>query len=509
MRVTKTMPIQELSLDLSNFRTVPQSNETDAVQAMIAVSPDYFWGLMDSLLQDGYLPTENIIVLQRTSNSYVVKEGNRRIAAMKIIHGIINVSTLDFPPTILNRIAGLSKQWKADNADVPCAVYPLGDADLVDRIVTLTHGKGEKAGRDQWNAVARARHNRDINKGSEPALDLLEKYFKHGTNHTQQQVERWSGDFSLSVLDEAIKRIATQFGSTTAPDLARNYPAVPYKQVLDDIILAIGQKTLGFKKIRAARDFTVDYGMPVTTPNVNPAGGAPSPTTGSVTPGSGGSATGGMAPNPGSGGTAGGTVGGGPATPGTGGTNTGSSSSGAAAGQSSGTGAASGTQQNPTSKVSATPINDERSVRRALKSLKILGQNRAKLVTLRNEAMKLKLKDNPIAFCFLLRSMFEIGGKAYCDDHAASGGPTAKKNGQDKSLLNLLRDITTHLTQGSTDQAMLKRLHGALTQLAKPDGILSVTSMNQLVHNPSFTITESEICSLFGNVFPLLEEIAV
>lgn len=154
----------------------------------------------------------------------------------------------------------------------------------------------------------------------------------------------------------------------------------------------------------------------------------------------------------------------------------------------------------------AAPINDEKSVRRALKALKITGQNRAKLVTLRIEAGKLKLKDNPIAFCFVLRSMFEISGKAYCEDHAASGGPTAQKNGVDKSLVNLLRDITTHLTQNDSDRAMLKNLHGAMTQLAKSDGILSVTSLNQLVHNPTFTITEGDICSLFGNVFPLLQE---
>jgi hypothetical protein len=338
-----------------------------------------------------------------------------------------------------------------------------------------------------------------MNSGSEPALDLLEKYFLSATNHTPQQVDRWSGDYSLTVLDEAMKRIADKFGAISSPDLAKKYPSgITYKTVLDDIIFAIGMKTLGFKKIRAPEDFTLDYGMPpppiVPSPSsaatATSASGATqtasgtSGTSNNSSSAQGGVNTSGAAPTPQS-------------PPGTGGAS--STATVNTAGSSSSSAPA-------TTKVAASPINDEKSVRRALKSLKPLGQNRAKLVTLKIEAGKLKLKDNPIAFCFLLRSMFEIAGKAYCEDHAAAGGPTAKKDGKDKTLLTLLRDITAHLTQNSTDQAMLKKLHGALTQLAKQDGILSITSMNQLVHNPSFTITDSEICSLFANVFPLMEE---
>jgi hypothetical protein len=505
MPVTKQMSVKDLSLDLANFRTVHQKNEQEALQAMIAVSPEYFWALMDSLLTDGYLPTENIIVLEQNSGAMLVKEGNRRVAALKIIHGFLSVSALDFPATILARIATLSPQWKSENLEVPCAIYPLKDAGLVDKIVTLTHGKGEKAGRDQWNTVARARHNRDMNGGSEPALDLLEKYFLFANNHTPQQVDRWSGDYSLTVLDEAMKRIADKFGAISSPDLAKKYPsAITYKTVLDDIIFAIGMKTLGFKKIRAPEDFTLDYGMPPPTPPVasSPSGAASATSTSGATqtvPGtSGTSNSSGNASN-----AQGGASTSGPAS-------TLQSPAGTGGGSSTATvntaGSSSSSVPPGTTKVAASAINDEKSVRRALKSLKPLGQNRAKLVTLKIEAGKLKLKDNPIAFCFLLRSMFEIAGKAYCEDHAAAGGPTAKKDGKDKTLLTLLRDITTHLTQNSTDQAMLKKLHGALTQLAKQDGILSITSMNQLVHNPSFTIIDSEICSLFANVFPLMEE---
>ncbi|RJQ48515.1 MAG: hypothetical protein C4528_02535 [Gammaproteobacteria bacterium] len=190
MPTTKLLPIKQLKLDLSNFRTVPQSSETNAIHAMISINPDWFWALTESLLEDGYHPTENIIVLKdgKKKQDLMVKEGNRRIGALKLIFGYISRSQFALPSHIEEKIAGVSKEWKAANQNVPCAIYGPAEAKFVDKIVTLTHGKGEKAGRDKWNAVARARHNRDKLAASEPALDLLEKYLEKGKNITPNRV---------------------------------------------------------------------------------------------------------------------------------------------------------------------------------------------------------------------------------------------------------------------------------------------------------------------------------
>jgi hypothetical protein len=48
-------------------------------------------------------------------------------------------------------------------------------------------------------------------------------------------------------------------------------------------------------------------------------------------------------------------------------------------------------------------------------------------------------------------------------------------------------------------------LHGAMAELGRSEGFLSVTSMNQLVHHPRFSVAPSDIAVLFGNIFPLLE----
>lgn len=68
----------------------------------------------------------------------------------------------------------------------------------------------------------------------------------------------------------------------------------------------------------------------------------------------------------------------------------------------------------------------------------------------------------------------------------------------------MLRDVTKHLTNNQSDKAKVKLLHGAMTELAKSEGILSVTSMNQLVHNPTFSVAPSDLAIVVGNGFPLL-----
>ncbi len=137
------------------------------------------------------------------------------------------------------------------------------------------------------------------------------------------------------------------------------------------------------------------------------------------------------------------------------------------------------------------------------------GNNREKVVALRDELKKLKITDNPIAFCFLLRSMFEISAKVYSNEksipHTKSKTTLKGTVTKDKTLAELLQGITTHLTSNNTNQSMKKVLHGAMTELTQPNRLLSVTSMNQLVHNDSFSVAPPDICRLFSNVYPLLE----
>lgn len=455
MGKTKKIKVADLYIDLTNYRTVHQPDEEHATNALISIHPNYFWGLMESLLDDGYSPTENIVVLN-VNGKHVVKEGNRRTASLKLIHGL--TKNVELPEHIQERIDKLPGKWKTDNETISCVVYPAKDAGFVDKLVARTHAKGDMAGRDKWNSVATARYARDQLKKSESGLDLLEAYLRQGKNLNSQQAERWSGEYPLTVLNEALQKLAPILKAKGAAELASSYPG-KNKKLFDGVLFDIGTGTLGFKEIRnASQSWVTAYGLTVPNPAGNPGGSSGSGGTGS--PGGTGATGGGSSGAKGKGGS-----------------------------------------------IKAHPSNDPKSVRKKLSSFKVKGTGRDKIATLLNEIRMLKLETHPHAFCFLLRSLFELSAKAYCVDHKKSGGPDPKKkDGLDKSLADLLRDIVKHLTNNGADKAKVKVLHGPMTELAKKDGLLSVMSMNQLVHHPSFSVSPPDICILFGNVFPLLEE---
>jgi hypothetical protein len=260
-----------------------------------------------------------------------------------------------------------------------------------------------------------------------------------------------------------MKRLAPRLGLKNAANLSTSYPTMQHREGVEGIIHDIGREELRFEKIRDKDvDFASAYGIPAPTTNTGSTG------------------------------------------------NTGSSGSGKASGSSTGKAGRSGKSAasggRASTKQKALAITNPKAVQRLLRDFAPRGKRREKVETLRIEAVNLDVNKTPLAFCFVLRSMFEVSAKAYCADHAAAGLSATKSDGKDKQLADLLREITKHLTNNNSDMAMVKALHGAMAELGKVNGLLSVTSMNQLVHNPRFAISPSDISILFGNIFPLLEE---
>lgn len=482
------VPVSDLVLDLKNYRTVPQASETKAIEAMIAIGKQRFWGLCDSLLESGFLPTENIIVLD-DGTSRIVKEGNRRIAAMKLILGHMPLTGFTIPTPMRTRLQNVTPAWRAANQTAPCVVFTNAEVAIVNRLVRLAHGKGEDAARDKWEAIARARHHRDEDALSEPGLDLLERYLVVGQNVTATERELWAGTFPITVLDEGLSKFHQRFGGQDKRHLVATYPAAPIlREPLEKFLYEIGDGVVGFSHIRQPHDpanqrqdivaerynLLPPAAVPPSAEQPNPA--APGP----VDPRA-ASPTGPQGSPGGSGGS--------PANPG---------------GNPTGTPAAPMPPVATPRRPRAVPVNDVRAVKQALKGFTPRGTGSNKVETLRQEILRLKLDEQPHAFCFVLRSMFEISAKVFCDDHPASGVKTIK-DGKDRQLVKILQDIANHFIGGDHMSPVARKLQGAMTDLGSHDGLLSVTSMNQLIHNPRFTISSTHIATVFGNIFPLLE----
>lgn len=158
MAESKSVKVVDISLDLANPRTVPQPDEPTALETMISINPTKFWGLMESIIDDGYHPTENIILLRSKGGKLSVREGNRRVAILKILLGTLQYQ--DIPSDLAEKIAAtINASWKKENAEVPCMIYEESEEYVADRIVSRIHAKGEPAGRDGWTAVAKFRYD--------------------------------------------------------------------------------------------------------------------------------------------------------------------------------------------------------------------------------------------------------------------------------------------------------------------------------------------------------------
>jgi hypothetical protein len=185
----------DLSLDLTNFRMTPQRGERATLHSMIAIDAKHFWGLVQSILNEGYTGEENLIVLRDAEDptSLVVKEGNRRLAAIKFLRGMLTLDPdVSVPLGIQRSMARLTSSERADRKDVPVLVFPPEQAETVDHIVSRKHGKDRLDGRAGRDSVPKARHNR-AQGANEYWLDLLETYLAKGKNLTDEEKAFWQG----------------------------------------------------------------------------------------------------------------------------------------------------------------------------------------------------------------------------------------------------------------------------------------------------------------------------
>jgi hypothetical protein len=480
MRKVQLIPVAKLKIDLSNYRTVPQPDEISAISAMMSIDPAKFWGLMSSLLDHAYEETENLIVIEE-GDSYVVKEGNRRAACLKIILGLVSMEVLGLPENRRTEIRKKDNIWKEQIKEVPCVVFTQAEKATVDRIVDRTHGKGEDASRSAWGSVARARHNR-ANGQTEVGLELLEAYLEKGQNEisTAQRV-RWAGDYNVTVLDEFIKLYHRRLGGTSTKEFVAKYPELgEFRKPVEEVIFRIGMEAVGFAHVRGEQLGT--YGIEAKQEPANQTSTSSNAGADAKQETSHGSSN--FQQNAGAQATM-------------------SETPSSDTGQPTGSAASTETENTDATKTrgrnKSLPLTDPKTVKKKLRNFYPRGAGNEKLASLAEEARTLHVDVTPFAFCFLLRSMFEIAAKNYCEKN----GIETMDGKNDVKLVTLLGKAIDKISAGSP--AAYKELEPAKRELGRPDGLLSVTTMNKLIHCKIMQASQDDICVTFHQIFPLLD----
>lgn len=208
MATWETFRLSELRLDQLNYRTGKTSSQRDAISAIIEDQKEKLVNLAEDLLaMKGPSPGEPIWVTRDLENRgmYVVLEGNRRVAALKLLE----TPALSDGTSIEKDIRTLAKQYKADPIrELEACVFPTREAAQPwQRRRHLTSASG--VGLQGWKPMAKARANRDQGVKAPRFLAVSE--------YLQDPGEEWA---SLSdVLDSKWTTVDRVLNAATLPSV--------------------------------------------------------------------------------------------------------------------------------------------------------------------------------------------------------------------------------------------------------------------------------------------------
>lgn len=167
----KHIKIADLLLNPSNPRFNPVKYQIETILAMVEDQQKKLVVLAEHIISNGLNPTE-IILVRPHKNQWLVLEGNRRVAALKLTHE---------PDLVPTQYPKLKKDFqklndKLDHSlleNIPCAIITYED--LANKWIRLKHtGENQGAGTVHWNAQQTSRFNYQTSSVNKPKIAFLD-----------------------------------------------------------------------------------------------------------------------------------------------------------------------------------------------------------------------------------------------------------------------------------------------------------------------------------------------
>ncbi|MFA9262964.1 MAG: hypothetical protein ACEQSB_06495 [Undibacterium sp.] len=190
------LTIDDLVLDQRNPRSTPSSSQREALQKILTEQEAKLAELAESIVEEAALnPMERILVLADETSKpakYIVLEGNRRAAALKILTNPAVLSGLEVRPALKRRMEAAAQDF--DRASVePIDAFEIS-RDEAEYWLRLRH-TGENQGRGivDWSSQQQARFI-----GSSPALQAVEFVQENG-NLSDEELRALQGRYITTV----------------------------------------------------------------------------------------------------------------------------------------------------------------------------------------------------------------------------------------------------------------------------------------------------------------------
>ena len=157
------LTIDDLLLDPENPRIGRVDTQAAALEAIVRLDPKHFKTMMGSITEHGLDPGDSLYIIQeaKEGDGYTVVDGNRRLAALKVLHEPAVLQSTELGDTIVKQLTKAAEDFDAASADlVSCVLFDTrADAD---EWILRRHGRGmEGEGRIAWGTLEIQRFQKD------------------------------------------------------------------------------------------------------------------------------------------------------------------------------------------------------------------------------------------------------------------------------------------------------------------------------------------------------------
>lgn len=202
----KSLKVEDLLLDLDNPRISKSLSQREALQKVIEDQDVKLAALAQSIIQDGLNPMDRLLVIKSgdEAGKFVVLEGNRRLATLKILTNPAVLSSIEIRPALQKRLEALASEFDpASIGSLDCFV--LGNRNDGAMWIKQRHtGENEGRGIVNWGGVARARF-----RGTDPALQALDLVLQFG-DLTDEEKDGIEERFPITTLDRLLSTPAVR-----------------------------------------------------------------------------------------------------------------------------------------------------------------------------------------------------------------------------------------------------------------------------------------------------------
>ena len=194
------LSLDQLLFDSNNPRIGSATNQRDALQKILDDQEEKLFVLADSIVSDGLSPIDRLLVLRDKNNGdkFIVLEGNRRLAALKVLVNPHVLASLEVKASLQKRFEEVTKRFNRKDVE-PVACFEVPNRNEGNQWIYLRH-TGENQGRGVvgWSGIAASRF-----RGGDAALQALDFVTKYG-NLSDDQKLHMDNTFPITTLDRLL-----------------------------------------------------------------------------------------------------------------------------------------------------------------------------------------------------------------------------------------------------------------------------------------------------------------